>query len=160
MIRRFQQSVADENLSLAAGSKDVMTFHKIKTIAYRTQDRRFQKGMSLIEVMLAISILAIVVLGTASFSFYTSGQLGLGKQYQTALQSAGQKLERLKADNEIGLDIEDGETSEELSSGDFAYTRTTMIADDGGCREVTVTVSWNRMGKNHNVSLVSLLVEK
>lgn len=116
--------------------------------------------MSLIEVMLAISILAIVVLGTASFSFYTSGQLGLGKQYQTALQSAGQKLERLKADNEIGLDIEDGETSEELSSGDFAYTRTTMIADDGGCREVTVTVSWNRMGKNHNVSLVSLLVEK
>ena len=137
-----------------------MTFCKITAIKYRVKDRRSRKGMSLIEVMLAISILAIVVLGTASFSFYTSGQVGLGKQYRAALQLAGQKLEQLKADNEIGVDIEDGETSEELTSGDLSYTRTTVIEDDGLCKEVTVTMSWSQMGKDHNVSLVSLLVEK
>jgi len=110
--------------------------------------------------MLAISILAIVVLGTASFSFYTSGQVGLGKQYRAAVQLAGQTLEQLKADNEIGMDIEDGETSEEVSSGDLSYTRTTVIEDDGLCKKVTVTVSWSRKGKDRSVSLVSLLVEK
>jgi Tfp pilus assembly protein PilV len=116
--------------------------------------------MSLIEVMLAMSILAIVVLGTASFSFYTSGQVSLGKQYRAALQLAGQKLEQLKADNEIGVDIEDGETSEDVTSGDLSCTRTTVIEDDGLCKEVTVTVSWTQMGKDRDVSLVSLLVEK
>jgi prepilin-type N-terminal cleavage/methylation domain-containing protein len=141
-------------------SKDVMMFRKATKIRCRFKMQRFRKGMSLIEVMLAISILAIVVLGTASFSSYTSGQVGLGKQYRAALQLAGQKLEQLKADNEIGVDIEAGKTSEEISSGDLSYTRTTVIEDDGLCKEVTVTVSWSRTGKNRNVSLVSLLVEK
>lgn len=137
-----------------------MMFHNVTKIKCRVKNRRFRKGLSLIEVMLAISILAIVVLGTASSSFYTSGQVGLGKQYRAALQLAGQKLEQLKADNEIGVDIEDGETNEEISSGDLSYIRTTLIEDEGLCKEVTVTVSWTQMGKDRNVSLVSLLVEK
>ena len=116
--------------------------------------------MSLIEVMLAISILAIVVLGTAFFSYYTTGQVSLGKEHRAALQLAGQRLEQLRADNEIGIDVEDGETSENVSSGELSYTRTTVIEDDGLCKAVTITVSWNRMGKDRNVSLVSLLVEK
>jgi hypothetical protein len=110
--------------------------------------------------MLAVSVLAIVVLGTAFFSFHTSGQVGLGKQHRAALQLANQKIEQLRADNEIGVEITDGQTSEEVSSGDLSYTRTTVIEDDGLCKEVTVMVSWSQMGKDRNVSLVSLLVEK
>ncbi|MFC1636399.1 prepilin-type N-terminal cleavage/methylation domain-containing protein [Planctomycetota bacterium] len=135
-------------------------FHKISKIKRRCKARRPQKGISLIEVMLAISVLAIVVLGTAFFSFHTSGQVGLGKQYRAALQLAGQKMEQLKADNEIDISIADGEISEEVSSGDLSYTRTTVVEDSGLCKEVTVTVSWSQMGKDRNVSLVSLLVEK
>ena len=110
--------------------------------------------------MLAVSVLAIVVLGTAFFSFHTSGQVGLGKQHRAALELASQKLEQLRADNEIGIAITDGETSEEVTSGDLSYTRTTVVEDSGLTKEVTVTVSWSRMGKDRDVSLVSLLVEK
>jgi prepilin-type N-terminal cleavage/methylation domain-containing protein len=141
-------------------SKDNKVFRQLSKIRRRSKGRRTHKGISLIEVMLAISILAIVVLGTAFFSFHTSGQVSLGKQYRAALQLASQKMEQLRADNEIGLDVTEGETSEEVSSGDLSYTRTTVIEDSGLNKEVTVTVSWTQMGKERNVSLVSLIVEQ
>jgi len=77
------------------------------------------------KVAAAISVLAIVVLGTAFFSSYTSGQIGLGRQHRAAIQLASQKLEQLRADNEIGIAIPEGETSDEVSSGDLSYTPTT-----------------------------------
>lgn len=135
-------------------------FHKVLNSRCRFRVRAPKKGTSLIEVMLAISVLAIVVLGTVFFSFYTSGQIGLGKQHRAALQLASQKLEQLRADNEMDIDIPDGETSEEVSSGDLSYTRTTVTEDCGSYKEVTVTVLWTQMGKDREISLVSLYVEK
>ena len=141
-------------------SRDNKVFRQLSKLIRRSKDRKTHKGISLIEVMLAISVLVIVVLGTALFSSHTSGRVGLGKQYRAALQLAGQKMEQLRADNEIGLDVTDGETSEEVSSGDLSYTRTTVIEDSGLNKEVTVTVSWTQMGNQRNVSLVSLIVEQ
>jgi prepilin-type N-terminal cleavage/methylation domain-containing protein len=135
-------------------------FHKVLNSKCWFKVRTPKKGTSLIEVMLAISVLAIVVLGTAFFSFYTSGRVGLGKQHRAALQLAGQKMEQLRADNEVGIGATDGETTEEVSSGDLSYTRTTTVEDSGLCKEVTVTVSWSQMRKDRNVSLVSLFVGK
>ena len=160
LIRSLQLDAVGEILRIITGSRGGKVLQSISTIKRRCKVRRRKKGTSLIEVMLAISVLAIVVLGTAFFSFYTSGQIGLGEQHRAALQLAGQKLEQLRADNEIGIEITDGETSEEVTSGDFSYTRTTVIADVGLCKEVTVTVNWNRMGKDRNVSLASLIVER
>ena len=124
---------------------------------YKTQ--RPKRGTSLIEVMLAISILAIVVLGTAFFSFYTSGQIRLGKQQRAALQLASQKLEQLRADNKMGIEIPVAESSEEISSGDTSYTRTTTVENSGLCKEVTVTVRWTQTGRDREISLVSLYTE-
>jgi len=134
--------------------------HPMPNIQCRLKIRGPKKGTSLIEVMLAISVLAIVVLGTAFFSFYTSGQIGLGQQHRAALQLAGQKLDQIKADNEMGVDIADGQTNETVSSGDFSFTRTTVIEDSGSCKQVAVTVRWTQMGKDRQISLVSLYVEK
>ena len=160
LIRCLQLGAVSEILSIFTVWKDNKVVRQISKIRRRSKDRRTNKGISLIEVMLAISILAIVVLGTAFFSFHTSGQVGLGKQYRAALQLASQKMEQLRADNEIGLDITEGETSEDVSSGDLSYTRTTVIEDSGLNKEVTVTVSWTQMSKERNVSLVSLIVEQ
>ena len=158
VIRCLQLGAVSEILGMFAVSKDNNVFRKISEIRCRFRDRRANKGISLIEIMLAISVLAIVVLGTAFFSFYTSGQVGLGKQYRAALQLAGQRMEQLRADNELSIDITEGETSEEVSSGDLSYTRTTVVEESGLNKEVTVTVSWTQMGKERNVSLVSLIV--
>ena len=160
VIRCLQLGAVSEILGMFTISKDNNVFRKISEIRCRFRDRRASKGISLIEIMLAISVLAIVVLGTAFFSFYTSGQVGLGKQYRAALQLAGQRMEQLKADNELSIDITEGETSEEVSSGELSYTRTTVVEDSGLNKEVTVTVSWTQMGKERNVNLVSLIVEQ
>lgn len=160
LIRSLQFGAVSEIRNIITGSRAGKMFHKISKIKRRCKARRPQKGISLIEVMLAISVLAIVVLGTAFFSFHTSGQVGLGKQHRAALQLAGQKMEQLRADNEVGIDVTDGETSEQVTSGDLSYTRMMVVEDDGLCKEVTVTVSWSQMGKDRNVSLVSLFVEK
>ena len=158
LIRSFQFGAVNEILSMIAGSKGRNVFRRL--FNRRGIARRSNKGISLIEFMLAISVLSIVVLGTAYFSFHTSGQVGLGKLHRAALQLASQKMEQLRADNDIGVAISDGETSEEVSSGDLSYTRTTVIEDNGSNKEVTVTVSWTQMGKERSVSLVSLLVEQ
>lgn len=140
--------------------KDSQVFRKISKIKRRYKARTRQKGISLIEVMLAISVLSIVVIGVVFFSFFTSGRVGLSKQHRAALQLASQKMEQLKADTEIGISLADDVVNEDISSGDVSYTRTTVVEDSGLCKEVTVVVSWNQMGKDRNVSLVSLFVEK
>ena len=145
---------------IGSESEDGRVFHKFLNSRCRFKVRAPKKGTSLIEVMLAIAVLAIVVLGTAFFSFYTSGQIGLGKQHRAALQLASQKLEQLRADNEIGVDIPEGETSEEVSLGDLSYTRTTVTEDYGSYKEVTAAVRWTQMGKDREISLVSIYVEK
>ncbi|OHB74895.1 MAG: hypothetical protein A2Z25_10765 [Planctomycetes bacterium RBG_16_55_9] len=60
----------------------------------------------------------------------------------------------------MGVDIADGQTNETVSSGDFSFTRTTVIEDSGSCKQVAVTVRWTQMGKDRQISLVSLYVEK
>lgn len=160
LIQSLQFGAVREILGMVSGSKDYKMCRKISKIKRRCKARKPPKGISLIEVMLAISILAIVVLGTAYFNFHASGQVGLGKQHRAALQLAGQKMEQLRADNEVGSAVTDGTTTEKVASGGASYTRTTVVEDDGSCKEVTVTVSWSQMGKDRNVSLVSLFVEK
>lgn len=110
--------------------------------------------------MLAISVLAIVVLGTAFFSFYTSGQIGLGKYHRVALQLASQKLEQLRADNDMDIDIPDGETSEDISLGDLSCRRTTVTEDCGLYKKVNVTVRWTQMDRERDINLVTLYVKK
>jgi Tfp pilus assembly protein PilV len=151
---------AREILSIFTKSEDARVSRKVLNSKRGFRVRTPQKGTSLIEVTVAISVLAIVVLGTAFFSVYTSGKIGLSKQHRAALQLASQKLEQLRADNEIGIDMADGETSEEVSSGDLSYTRTTVTEDCGSYREVTVRVRWTQMGKDRDISLVSLYVKK
>lgn len=160
LIKGLQFGAKNQVLNFFERLKGHNVILKISKIKRRCKTQRPLKGASLIEIMLAISILAIVILGTAFFSFRTSGQIGVGKQYLAACQLAGQKMEQLRADNEVGIGVTDGTTTEEVTSGDSSYTRTTVIEDSGSCKEVAVTVSWNQMGKSRNVSLVSLFVEK
>ena len=137
--------------SITRKSKDKKVFRKTLNIQRRYKLPRFREGMSLIEVMLAISVLAIVVLGTGFFSFYTSGQINLGKQQRAALQLANQKLEELKADNKLGIEIAEDETSEELSSGDkkLLIALNIPVADNQEKKE----------NRDREISLVSLYVE-
>lgn len=116
--------------------------------------------MSLIESMVAILILAIVVIGGSSFFVYGRSWISLQGRYRAAIQLAAQKLEQLKADNYY--EIEEGETQESVSLGDSSCIRSvqTETKDGGLYKKLQVTVRWNQMGKERNVSLVSYIAPK
>ena len=122
--------------------------------------QKLKKGISLIEVMLAISILVIIVLGGASLFAYGAGQISQSKHSRVAVQLASQKLERLRADNNISIDIPDGETIENIPLGDVSYEQTTVTEDWGTYKKVEVTVSWTQMGKQRNVNMATLYVKR
>ncbi len=119
-----------------------------------------KKGMTLVEVMLAILILTIVILGSALLYVYGLGHISLSKNYRVATELAAQKLEQFQADNHYHIDIPDGETSEDVSLGGVSFTRDTMTEDLGLYKKVNVTVNWTQNQRPREVSLVTLYVKR
>ena len=122
--------------------------------------QKSQKGTGLIEVMLAISILVIIVLGGASLFAYGAGQISQSKHSRVAVELASQKLEQLRADNNISIEIPDGETIESIPLEDVSYEQTTVTEDLGSYKKVEVTVNWTQMGKQYNVNMTTLYVKR
>jgi len=122
--------------------------------------RKSQKGISLVEIMLAISILVIIVLGGATLFAYGAGQISQSKHARVAVQLANQKLEGLRADNNISIEIPNGETIESISLEDVSYEQTTTIEDLGSYKKVEVIVNWLQMGRQHNVNMATLYVKR
>ena len=120
--------------------------------------QKFKKGTGLIEAMLAILILAILVVGGSLHFAYGRGQIELRKHYRVAVHLASQKLEELKAGSYD--DIAEGETKESLSLEDLSFSRIIETQDLGLYKQVQVTVYWERMGKGHDVSLVTNISPK
>ncbi len=115
-----------------------------------------KKGMTLIEVMFALLIFLIVILGNSYLTAYGKGQISLRENYRSALQLACQKLEQIKADDYYN--IEEGEFSEELSVGNLNCTLSTLTLDCGSYKNVRTVVCWTKGGTPYNVSLVTLIV--
>jgi len=122
--------------------------------------RKSQKGIGLIEAMLAITILVIIVLGGTSLFAYGAGQISQSKHSRVAVQLASQKLEQLRADNNISIEIPNGETIESIPLEDISYEQTTAIEDFGSYKKVEVTVKWMQMGRQHNVNMATLYVKR
>lgn len=133
---------------------------KVLKRKYRLTVRKSQKGIGLIEVMLAISILVIIVLGGASLFAYGAGQISESKHSRVAVQLANQKLEQLRADNNISIEIPNGETKVNIPLGDLSYEQTTVTEDLGSYKKVEVTVSWAQMEKQRNVNMATLYVKR
>jgi len=118
-----------------------------------------KKGTSLVEVMVAVFISAIVMLGGSFFYVASTSQIHLRKQYRAACRLAGQKLEELKAGNYDAITI--GEEKDSLSLEESSsYSRSVVTEDLGLYKQVRVTVNWGPAGKENNVSLVTLIAPK
>jgi len=126
-------------------------------------DRR-RHGTSLVEVMLAVLILIIAVMGVSST--YVSGRRELVNQryYQAAAQLAVQSIEELKATGYAG--ISEGEREEELTVNGLTYVRNTQTELTATpstqvpkpCKKVTVTITWSLAGGDqHEARLVTYI---
>ncbi len=120
--------------------------------------RKSKKGISLVEVMVAVLISTIVILGSSFFFVASSNQINLREQYRGASRLAEQKLEELKAGS-YG-DIATSVTNESLSLEKTSYSRSIDTEDLGLYKKVIVTVNWDAGGKQRNVSVVTLIAPK
>ena len=120
--------------------------------------RKSKKGTSLVEVMVAALILAIVILGGSYFYVGSTNQINLREQYRAASRLAGQKLEELKAGSYDAVTI--GEVQDSLTLENSTYSRSVVTEDLGLYKKVVVTVNWGPVGMERNVSLVTLIAPK
>ncbi len=100
---------------------------------------RFAAAVTLVEVMMAVLISTIVILGSSFFFVASSNQVNLQEQYRAASRLASQKLEELKAGSYD--DIATGEATDSVSLEDSSYSRSTVTEDIGLYKKVIVTVS-------------------
>ena len=120
--------------------------------------RESKKGMSLVEVMVAVLISAIVMIGGSLFFVASTDQINLRQQYRTASRLASQKLEELKAVDYDTVAI--GEAKDSVTLKNSTYSRSVVIKDTGSYKQVNVTVSWGPAGQERNINLVTFIAPK
>ena len=120
--------------------------------------RKSKKGVSLVEVMIAVLISSIVMLGGSFFFVASTGQIHLREQYRAASRLASQRLEEVKA---VDYDtVAEGEVTDSVTLKNSSYNRSVVTKDLGSLKEITVTVNWGPVGQQHNINLVTFIAPK
>ena len=96
-----------------------------------------ERGMTLIEIIIALTILSVVVLGMGQFAFNFSRSERQSEARSIAVFLADQRLSEIRSSpNYSGIDSIYG-VAELTISGFTGYARTTAIVHTGGPRPLT-----------------------
>ena len=116
-----------------------------------------KKGTSLIEVMVAVLVFAIVVLACPFLFAFGRGEIKRQESHRIAVELAAQKLEELRACNYN--DIAQGDSNTAISLNDLSYSQTTeIVTENGGLnKRANVTVRWGPTGTEHSVILTTII---
>lgn len=115
------------------------------------------KGFSLIEVLIALVILSIALLGLAGLMVTTTRGNSYGSHMTEATTFAQDKLEELRASQWSAIPL--GNNSDQrIGSTGINYTRSWNVAQNGSLRTITTTISWNDR-TNHQISLISVIAQ-
>jgi prepilin-type N-terminal cleavage/methylation domain-containing protein len=120
--------------------------------------RKSKKGVSLVEVMIAVLISVIVMVGGSLFFVSSTNQINLRKQYRAASRLASQKLEEVKAVDYSTVAV--GEVLDSVTLENSSYSRSVVTQDLGLYKQVTVNVNWGTGVKANNINLVTYIAPK
>jgi type IV pilus assembly protein PilV len=120
------------------------------------------QGFTMLELLIAIAILAIGLLGLATLQTSSIQGNRDSKEMTTAVFLAEKKMEELKSSPFTASPINIGTTNDSNNpmNGSGAsggiYNRSWNVQtymSSANMKQITVTVAWNMAGKNHSVSL-------
>ena len=110
-------------------------------------------GFTLIEVMIAIFILTVGLLGAAGMAATVINGNAFSKEITTAAMLAQDKMEELRTVDWNGL--QDGNDTISGSQG-IRYQRTWTVAPTGTMKAINLAVNWND-GHDHSIQITSVI---
>lgn len=126
-------------------------------------------GFTLIEALLAMSLLSIAVFGMFSLLNSVMGYNKYAETITTATTLAQDKVEALKNTDYASIPVADPDPDPDLGLDENGntgaggiYSRTTTVTIDptySNIKRVTVTVSWSWKGNQKDVTLRTMLKE-
>ena len=140
--------------------REKILLNKIKNILLNKNDSICsQKGFTMIEILIALTFLAIMLLATANTTINLVRNGALSRKRPIACNLCQAKIEYLKSLGYDGLgnSQENNLDGRGLSGGSFNRTVTVSDVSIPFTKLVTVTVSWTDSLKNHTVSLRTLI---
>jgi type IV pilus assembly protein PilV len=123
-------------------------FRRLKRLA----SPRGERGFSLVELLFAMILLSIGLLGVASVFPLGTRFVSAGKITSTAVALAGEKMEELQSMPANSLSLNEGTYSDDVAP----YTRSWTITDDTpmtGMKHIQVSTSWESPQGTRQVTL-------
>jgi type IV pilus modification protein PilV len=103
------------------------------------------KGFSLIEVMIALLILGVAVVGLVQGTTTALSSSKESEVQTTAIMLATGRMEQVRADGELADGKTEGDWGDDFAN--FSWRQTVTPGEVRGLREVTVTIENSKTGK-------------
>lgn len=120
------------------------------------------KGLTLIEVIIAMAIFAIGILAVAKLQIGNVNNNTTGNLRTIATMLARAQMEELKSTGDVTTLVSNNDPNnpiDERGNAGGIFNRTWEISNplgDNSTRQITVVVSWNRGKTNRRVELTSI----
>jgi len=118
------------------------------------------RGVSLVEITIALAITAYIVLGFARLFMQSTAALNSARMQTLAHNWAADKMEDIKTRYYVAVDTGTWTPETEVLAENVIFTRDVSVVEEPpGLKEIAVTVSWSELGNPREISVVSYMAE-
>ncbi len=121
----------------------------------RLPSQNCESGFTLLEVLAALSILALSLLVLLQTDGLNSSRTLHSQRLLGAVRLAGEQMEEVFSSGTEGLTSVEGENE----SGVYRWERVVVDTEYAGLKEVRLTVSWSEGGREENYLVLAYLPE-